>query len=73
VSRAIENKWTVHGDLTIHGQTRSVKVNVERLDGRYRGSAQLRQWEFGITPVTVAGGSIKVKDEVGVEFEIVRK
>jgi len=43
VSRARENKWTVHGDLTIHGQTRSVKVNLERLDGRYRGSAQLRQ------------------------------
>jgi len=73
VSRAGENKWTVHGDLTIHGQTRSVKVNVERLDGRHRGSAQLRQREFGITPVTVAGGSIKVKDEVRVEFEIVRK
>jgi hypothetical protein len=31
----------------------------------------LRQSEFGITPVTVAGGTIKVKDEVRVEFEVV--
>jgi polyisoprenoid-binding protein YceI len=71
VSRASENRWTVQGDLSLHGQTNSVKVDVERQDGRYRGSARLRQSEFGITPVTVAGGTIKVKDEVRVEFEIV--
>jgi polyisoprenoid-binding protein YceI len=71
VSRNCENRWIVHGDLRLHGQTHPVKVDVERQDGRYRGSARLRQSEFGITPVTVAGGAIKVKDEVRVEFEIV--
>jgi hypothetical protein len=30
----------------------------------------VRQTEFGITPVTIAGGSIKVKDDVRIEFEI---
>jgi polyisoprenoid-binding protein YceI len=73
VSGSGENRWTVHGDLTLHGQTHPVKVDVERQDGRYRGSVRLRQTEFGITPVTVAGGTIKVKDEVRVEFEIVGK
>jgi polyisoprenoid-binding protein YceI len=73
VSRAGEDRWILHGDLMLHGQARPVKVDVERRDGRYRGSAQLRQKEFGITPVTVAGGSIKVKDEIRVEFEIVGK
>jgi polyisoprenoid-binding protein YceI len=73
VSRAGEDRWILHGDLTLHGQARPVKVDVERRNGRYRGSAQLRQKEFGITPVTVAGGSIKVKDEIRVEFEIVGK
>ncbi len=71
VTRGSENRWTVNGDLTLHGQTHPVKVDVERQDGRYRGSARLRQSEFGIKPVTVAGGTIKVKDEVRVEFEIV--
>ncbi len=71
VRRSSEGKWTVQGDLTLHGQTHPVNVDVERQDGRYRGSARLRQSEFGITPVTVAGGTIKVKDEVRVEFEIV--
>jgi len=70
VRRTSENRWTVQGDLTLHGQTHPVKVDVERQDGRYRGSGRLRQSEFGITPVTVAGGTIKVKDEVRVEFEI---
>jgi polyisoprenoid-binding protein YceI len=73
VSRAGENRWIMHGELTLHGQTRPVRVNVEHLNGRYRGSADLRQKEFGITPVTVAGGSIKVKDEIRVEFDIVGK
>jgi hypothetical protein len=36
----------------------------------YRGSATLRQTDFGIKPLTVAGGTVKVKDEVKIEFEI---
>ena len=71
VSRSGENRWTVQGDLTLHGQTHPLKVDVERQNGRHRGSARLRQSEFGITLVTVAGGTIKVKDEVRVEFEMV--
>src|SRR5262249_35605560 len=60
-------KWTAHGDLMLHGQTHSVQVSVTGANGHYRGSGMLRQKDFGITPVTVAGGSIKVKDEVRIE------
>lgn len=73
VNRRSDDHWTLRGDLTLHGQTRPVQAEVERKNGAYRGSAQLRQKDFGITPVTVAGGSVKVKDEVRVEFEIVGK
>jgi polyisoprenoid-binding protein YceI len=73
VSGAGENKWTVHGELTLHGQTHPVKVDVEHQGGRFRGSARLRQSEFGITPVSVGGGTVKVKDEVRVEFEVAGK
>ena len=71
VNRLSESKWIVHGNLTLHGQTRPMKVDVELKNTRYRGSAQLLQKDFGITPVTIAGGTVKVKDEVRVEFEIV--
>jgi polyisoprenoid-binding protein YceI len=73
VIRHSNDQWTVHGDLTLHGQTRRVQAKVERQNGGYRGSAQLRQKDFGITPVSIAGGSVKVKDEVRIEFEIVGK
>ncbi len=62
--------WQVRGELTLHGQTRPVSVDVTRHGDRYDGSANLRQTDFGITPVRVAGGTVKVKNEVQVEFEI---
>jgi hypothetical protein len=39
-------------------------------DGLYQGAAALKQTEFGITPVKVAGGTVKVKDEVKIAFSI---
>jgi polyisoprenoid-binding protein YceI len=63
--------WTVNGDLTLHGQTHPVAVEVTLQDGHYRGSAKLKQRDFGITPVSVAGGTVKVKDEVKITFDLV--
>jgi len=73
IEAAGSGKWTVTGDLTLHGQTRPVKVDVEGAAGHYHGSAKLHQTEFGITPVTIGGGAIKVKDDVRIEFEIFGK
>jgi len=70
VDRQGEGKWLVNGDLTLHGQTRPVKVNVEEQNGHYRGTAELKQKDFGITPITVGGGAVKVKNELRVEFDI---
>ena len=53
------------------GVTRSTTFTVERRNEGYVGSVALRQSEFGIPPISIAGGSIKVKDEIRVEFEIV--
>jgi polyisoprenoid-binding protein YceI len=71
VDRLGEGKWIVHGELTVRGQTRPVKVEVGGQNGHYRGAANLKQTDFGITPVTVGGGAVKVKNELRVEFEIV--
>ena len=70
IEKTGEGKWRVHGDLTVHGQTHPVLVEVTGEPGHYRGSASVKQTDFGIKPVTAAGGTIKVKDEVRVEFEI---
>jgi polyisoprenoid-binding protein YceI len=73
-STAVEPKgpdhWIVHGSLALHGKDRPVAVEVTLKGEHYRGSATLKQTDFGITPVTVAGGTVKVKDEVKIEFEV---
>lgn len=75
VSTAIEsmgpNRWMVTGRLTIHGVTRSTTFPVAQRDGRYRGTALLKQRDFGIEPISIVGGTVKVKDELKVEFDIV--
>ncbi|HYU77804.1 MAG TPA: YceI family protein [Vicinamibacterales bacterium] len=63
--------WVVRGDLELHGQTHGVAVKVARENGRYKGSTTLRQTAFGITPISIAGGTVKVKDDVTIEFDIV--
>src|SRR5258706_4754305 len=66
-----EGRWEVRGNLTLHGKKQPVAVEVSLQDGHYRGSASLKQTAFGITPISIAGGSVKVKDEVKIEFDIV--
>jgi len=63
--------WFVHGNLTLHGETKPVAVDVVLKDGHYRGTATLKQREFGMTPVSIAGGTITVKDALRIEFDIV--
>jgi hypothetical protein len=70
VEPAGEHAYRVLGDLTLHGVTRPVTVHVVRQDGRYTGSATLKQTDFGIKPVSLAGGTIKVKNIVRIEFDI---
>jgi hypothetical protein len=50
-----------------------VDVDVALKDGHFEGFAQLKQRDFGMTPVSIAGGTVKVKDEVRIEFTIVLK
>ena len=71
MERKGDARWTVRGNLVVHGQTRPVVVEVSGQDGNYRGSAMLKQTDFGIKPVRIAGGTVSVKDLVKIEFEIV--
>jgi polyisoprenoid-binding protein YceI len=70
IEPAGSDSWKVRGDLTLHGQTRPIIVEVSENNGHYVGASRFNQTEFGMKPVKVAGGAIKVKDEVRVEFDI---
>jgi hypothetical protein len=71
IDRVDATGWTVRGQLTLHGQSRPVTIKVVREAGHYRGSMSLRQTDFGITPITVAAGAVKVKDALTIDIDIV--
>ena len=73
IERIQSDIWNARGQLTLHGQTRPVTVKVAHENGHYRGSVSLKQTDFGITPIAIAGGTVKVKDEVTIDFDIVTR
>src|ERR1700680_2418737 len=63
--------WVVKGDLTLHGQTHPIPLSVERFGAmHFTGSAVIKQSTFGITPLRVAGGAVRVKDDVHLIFDV---
>jgi polyisoprenoid-binding protein YceI len=71
ITKTGDAHWEVHGDLNLHGKNQPVVVAVSLEAGHYRGSASFKQSAFGITPIRIAGGTVKVKDEVKIEFDVV--
>ena len=71
--QAGDNSAEVQGKLSLHGEVRLVTLTVKKEGGRWTGSTRLKQTDFGMQPVSVAGGTVKVKDEVKIEFSAVVK
>src|SRR5437588_2496285 len=65
----------ISGELTLHGVIRPLTIASQLEFGdktlRARGAFAIKQSSFDIKPVSVAGGTIKVKDELKVSFDIV--
>lgn len=68
---------TLNGDLTLHGVTRSLAVPARVvLDGdslRAFGNFSLRQTDYELKLASVAGGVLKVKDEIKFSFNILAR
>ncbi len=63
-----EGKWTLNGNLTLHGETKPATVHVTLKDGHYTGEALVKQTDFGIKPPGVAG--VRARDEVRIVFDV---
>jgi hypothetical protein len=63
--------FSARGDLSLHGTTRPVEMLATQEGSRYTGSVKVMQTDFGITPVSIAGGSVKVKNAIEIIVEIV--
>jgi hypothetical protein len=74
VSTSVEaggrGRFRVRGNLNLHGIVRPIEMPVSLQDGWYSGSVKLKQTDYGITPIRIAGGAVRVKDEIEVAFVI---
>ena len=65
----------INGQLSLHGVARELPINanVSVGDGglRARGQFTLRQSDYNIKPVSVAAGTLKVKNELKLSFDII--
>lgn len=66
---------TLNGSLTLHGVTRveAIPVRIMSMGEMLRASGEftLKQSNYQIKPVSVAGGALKLKDELRFSFEMV--
>jgi|SRR5579863_6162390 len=67
----------VGGDLSFHGGTQSLSLDARLTNMgsmmRISGDFTLRQSDYGIKPVSFAGGALKLKDELKFHFELVAR
>jgi polyisoprenoid-binding protein YceI len=73
------DQWRVHvtGELSFHGVTQSLSLDARvaymGTMMRIAGEFPLRQSDYGIKPVSFAGGALKLKDELKFNFEMVAR
>ena len=64
----------INGTLSLHGEKQAQTINAEtEIAGktiRARGEFSLKQSDFNIKQVKALGGTLKVKDEVKISFDI---
>jgi polyisoprenoid-binding protein YceI len=68
---ALKGELTLHG--VTHSQTVSARVTVREETLKAAGSFSILQSDYEIEPVSVVGGTLKLKDELKFVFEIVAK
>lgn len=70
IEETAPRRFRVSGALQLHGITKELVFPVAGTPEHYSGKARLKQTDFGIRPVTVAGGTVKVKDEIEIDFDV---
>lgn len=65
----------INGSLSLHGVTRDQQINAQVLVNgsgllRAQGEFPLRQSDYNIKPVSAVGGTLKMKDELRLSFDI---
>jgi polyisoprenoid-binding protein YceI len=60
----------VTGTLDLHGVRKEITLEMTGGGEHYQGKTRLKQTDFAMQPISVAGGTVKVKDQLDLEFDI---
>lgn len=65
-----DDGYSILGELTLHGATRTVRAEARRVDGAWQTEVTLHQPDFGITPYRAALGALRVQPDVRVRVKV---
>ena len=72
-SKAIQEKeggYKINGDLSLHGVTKSIDFDIDTNSGNLNGMITLLQKDYGIKPFKVMMGTLKIKNEINIGFDL---
>lgn len=70
IEQTSAGEFKVTGSLELHGVTKQLEFPVTGTPEHYTGKTKFKQTDFDIQPVSVGGGTVKVKDEIELEFNV---
>lgn len=70
IEQTAPQHYRVTGTLDLHGASKQLQFEVTGAPEHYHGATKLKQSDFGIKPISLFGGSVKVKDELELEFDV---
>src|SRR5574340_363483 len=71
ITQGKEGSYHVKGELTLHGITHPIEFDVNTTTGKdLKGKVTISQKDFGIKPYKALLGTLKVKNEVDIAFDL---
>ncbi len=72
-SKAIEEKdggYKINGDLSLHGVTKTIDFDIDTNGENLKGKITLLQKDYGIKPFKAMMGTLKIKNEINIGFDL---
>ncbi len=72
-SKSIQEKdggYKVNGDLSLHGVTKTIDFDIDTSGGNLKGMITLLQKDYGIKPFKAMMGTLKIKNEINIGFDL---
>ena len=70
VTPTAPDQYRVTGMLQLHGVAQQLALDFDGTTAHYHGRVTLHASDFGIPPLTFAGGLVHMKDDIDIEFDL---